>query len=357
MKSVAIIGSGIVGSAIAFQLSKIDGVEVTIFDRHFPASGSTGAALGVLMGVISRKTKGRAWRFRQASMRGYDSLIAELETVTEVTIPYNRQGIVLLRFDLEDQERWEKLIQKRAEASWQLELWDTTKLRQECPQIENEQVVGAIYSPQDRQVNPTILTESLVKAAQIQGLTCRFGVEVKKITPTASQVQLDTTEGIFSYDQLVLSAGLGSMALVKDYEPLHLRPVLGQALRVKLPNGLGNSQFQPVLTGNDIHIVPLGAGEYWVGATVEFPDEEDVVIAQEGLLLALRENAIALCPDLAKAQVLETWSGKRPRPEGRSAPVIQQLPNYPQIILATGHYRNGVLLAPATAEAVVELLY
>jgi glycine/D-amino acid oxidase-like deaminating enzyme len=96
----------------------------------------------------------------------------------------------------------------------------------------------------------------------------------------------------------------------------------------------------------------VGNGDYWVGATVEFSDEAGDLVAEPALLEKVRQEAIAFCPALAEAILVRQWSGKRPRPEGRSAPVIDQLPGYSNVLLATGHYRNGVLLAPATAQAI-----
>ena len=75
---IAIIGCGIVGAAIAYELSLVKGLDITLIDQKAPASGSTNAALGILIGIISRKTKGRAWRLREASMQRYPTLISEL---------------------------------------------------------------------------------------------------------------------------------------------------------------------------------------------------------------------------------------------------------------------------------------
>jgi glycine/D-amino acid oxidase-like deaminating enzyme len=89
-----------------------------------------------------------------------------------------------------------------------------------------------------------------------------------------------------------------------------------------------------------------------VGATVEFPDEEGEVMADEQLLNGVIEAAIAFCPGLQNLKITQQWSGLRPRPHNQPAPIIRQLPGYEQVWLATGHYRNGVLLAPATAQIV-----
>jgi glycine/D-amino acid oxidase-like deaminating enzyme len=121
---------------------------------------------------------------------------------------------------------------------------------------------------------------------------------------------------------------------------------------------LGNPDWQPVITGDDVHIVPckdfgsMGSMDYWVGATVEFPTGKSAIVPDETRLNDVLQRAIAFCPDLAQATVVRKWSGLRPRPDEQSAPVLGPLPGYNNVLLATGHYRNGVLLAPATAIAI-----
>ncbi|PSB60996.1 FAD-dependent oxidoreductase, partial [filamentous cyanobacterium CCP1] len=107
-------------------------------------------------------------------------------------------------------------------------------------------------------------------------------------------------------------------------------------------------------------IVPLGNAEYWIGATVEFPASDEGMVnlerPQTDLLETVWQGAIALCPELAQADVLHTWSGVRPRPSNLPAPIVEPIANYTNVLLATGHYRNGVLLAPATAQMVRSML-
>ncbi|MGM3308219.1 NAD(P)/FAD-dependent oxidoreductase [Anabaena sp. WFMT] len=376
--NIVIIGCGVVGATIAYQLSQIKGLNITVFDQNQPAQASTGAALGVLMGVISHKIKGKAWQMRQESIKRYETLIPELEGITGRKIPCNRQGIVMLLS--EDAERplesgvevmseWERLREVRQSQGWQLAVWDKEKLQKFCPQINHPTIIGAVYSPQDRQLNPTALTLALVDAAQRNGVKFKFGVAVKnnqvpssllvQTSPTINEhlKSMETSEGTVTADWFIVSAGLGSTSLTAQLnQKVHIRPVLGQALYLSLGRFLGNSEFQPVITGNDIHLVPMGNGDYWVGATVEFPNDTDEISAKQELLESLKQQAIAFCPDLASAKVVRTWSGLRPRPENRPAPVIDKLPGFNNVLLATGHYRNGVLLAPATASAIQEMI-
>jgi glycine/D-amino acid oxidase-like deaminating enzyme len=235
------------------------------------------------------------------------------------------------------------------------------------------------------------LTQALVAGAAINGVNCQFGVKVQKFTTTdpdgsnlrrceriytedatlyqfekrMRQINLQNrdlesdseSKMVLNIDWLVIAAGLGSTPLTASLtQSLDVRPVLGQALQLKLARTLGNADFQPVITGDDVHIVPLGEEGYWIGATVEFPNETGDAIAQPALLEKVRQEAISFCPALAEAAIVRTWSGKRPRPEGESAPIIGQLPGYSNVLVATGHYRNGVLLAPATALAIRDKL-
>jgi glycine/D-amino acid oxidase-like deaminating enzyme len=382
---VVIIGCGVIGAAIAYELSQVQDLKVTVIDKHLPAQeASTKAALGVLMGIISHKIKGRAWLMRQTSIQRYETWIPELEALTGRTIPFNRQGILSLCFAQENLTEWERLAEIRHSQGFSLEIWDTVKLKKLCPQIDNKKVISAIYSPSDRQIDPTALTLALVDAARQYGVTFSFGVEVLGITPSPADRtgveegrlchQVETSAGKISADWFVVAAGLGSSRLLQSLsdvstdvadpsnaklqlqQRVDIRPVLGQALHLRLGHYLGNSNFQPVITGDDVHIVPVNNGDYWVGATVEFPLNGQEIQPNEELLESVKQQAVTYCPDLANATTIRTWSGLRPRPEGRPAPIIGKMSGFNNVFLATGHYRNGVLLAPATASAIREMI-
>jgi glycine/D-amino acid oxidase-like deaminating enzyme len=356
MSKIAIIGCGVVGATIAYELSLIPQLDVTVIEKNTFASGATGAALGILMGAISGKTKGRAWKLRESSLKRYQSLIPELESQTGMSIPVNRDGIVKLLFTEDKLEKWQNLQQIRVTQGWNLEIWDRSQLKQKCPQLNYNNLIGAVYSPQDTQIHPSILTEALVKAASLNGVEFQFGVSLASIENTLQQLNyITTTQGKLDIDYLIIAAGLGATPLTASLqEKLDIRPVLGQAIKLQLDRDLG-SDIQPVITGNDIHIVPLGNRQYWLGATVEFPNDNDVV-ADRKLLAEVREKAIAFCPIIANATILDSWQGKRPRPYGQPAPIIGKLSERDNVLLATAHYRNGVLLAPGTAIEIKKLL-
>lgn len=387
MSHIVIIGCGIVGAAIAYQLSKIEGLKITVLDQQMPAQGSTGAALGVLMGVISQKVKGRPWKMRRMSVERYHSLIPELEAKINRPILHNRQGILLLCLPGDDLDKWKRLVSIREADGLPLEMWDLAQLGDRCPQIETSEVTAAIYSPQDLQVNPVALTLALVEAAQQNGVNFHFGVTVGEYDTISlpnnqyrcRQIQTKSLDKrtkapiLADVDWLVVAAGLGSLPCLQGItedklESLQLKhksnldksftimPVLGQALHLQVSSALGKADFQPTITGDDVHILPVGENEYWVGATLEFPNDAGEVVADPGLLDTIMARAISFCPGLADATVVRKWSGLRPRPEGQASPTVGYLEGFKNVLLATGHYRNGVLLAPATAEAVEKMI-
>ena len=387
MSHIVIIGCGVVGATIAYQLSKIEGLKITVLDKQMPAQGSTGAALGVLMGVISQKAKGRPWKMRRMSVQAYHNLIPELEAKINRSISHNRQGILQLCLPGEDLDKWQRLINIREADDLPLEMWDVERLGDRCPQLQISEVIAAIYSPEDLQVNPVELTLALVEAAQQNGVNFHFGVtvaEYKTISLPRNEYHcrqvsiknLDETKKtptLPDVDWLVVAAGLGSLPCLQGIKGGKLRslqlkrksnvdnrftliPVLGQALHLQVSTLLGKSDFQPVITGDDVHIIPVAENEYWVGATVEFPNDIGEVVADSSLLDHVMARAISFCPGLADANILRKWSGLRPRPEGQAAPAVGYLEGWRNILLATGHYRNGVLLAPATAEAVEKMI-
>ncbi|MGL5083126.1 MAG: NAD(P)/FAD-dependent oxidoreductase [Microcoleaceae cyanobacterium] len=365
MTKVAIIGCGVIGAAIAYELSQVPDLDITVLDQNPPAQAATGAALGVLVGIISQKTKGRAWELRSRSLQRYETLIPELEAIAGQKIPYNRQGILNLCFIGQDLRVWENLVEIRRSQGWLLHLLTTDQVQAQYPAINCQSVIGAVYSPQDRQVDPVVLTLALVKAAQHNGATFQFGVTVEPL-PSGNQVltnsisaqdiqscqQLQTSAGTLEVDWVVIAAGLGTTPLAAQ-APM-IRPVLGQALQVQLETSLG--QNLPVITGEDVHIVAIREGEYWIGATVEFLQGSGDGVAEAEKLNGVMNQAISMCPGLRESKIVRQWSGLRPRPEGQAAPVIQSLPGFDNVLLATGHYRNGVLLAPATAQLVREMI-
>ncbi|WP_299486480.1 FAD-dependent oxidoreductase [Acaryochloris sp. IP29b_bin.137] len=364
---IGIIGCGVVGAAIAFELSQTH--QVTVWDARSPHQWqATRAALGVLMAAMTPKLKGKHLQLRLDSLRLYETLIPELEALTNLSLPYNRQGILHLCFDGDELNRWSRTQQARAQQGFHLDILDQENLFQTYPHLRaahlwesKTSVVGAIYSPQDRQIDPVALSTALIAAAQKNGAEFYFDTPIssfKSLRGDDPQSLTDVCSPTESYpvDWVIVSAGLGSTPLTTTLQQtVPIYPVLGQALHLRRQHPLVDPL--PVVNGDQVHIVPLNASEVWVGATVEFPSEVGSSIEADPVQLKeLHQRAIALDESLAHASILRTWSGLRPRPHERPAPIIERLPGYDNVVVASGHYRNGVLLAPITAQKVRQLI-
>ncbi len=353
---VGIVGCGVVGAAIAYELSGLANLEVTAVDQRSPDQwDSTGAALGVLNGTICHKFKGRHLQLRWDSLQRYETLIPELTLLTGKAIPYNQLGILELCFDPEDWLSWHRVVRVRQTQGFDLQMLTPEQIADLYPEVAQARslagsafAIGGIYSSRDRQVDPIALTQALIQAAQLRGAKVQFQTTVEQINAGSGRVQsLQTTQGSIPVDWLIVAAGLGSTPLTAQLQsPVEIGPVLGQALHLRRPTPLDSPR--PVIQAEEVHLVPLNTWELWVGATIEFVEDGDL-IPDPTQLEKIRQQAIALCPNLESAEVLRSWTGLRPRPEARSAPVVESLTGYENVLLATGHYRNGVLLAPITA--------
>jgi len=342
MTTVTIIGCGVIGAMLAYELSKTE-LNVTVVEANSkPATGATGTALGVLMAASSSKAKGNLVKLRLASLSMYDRLIADLTAQTNRNILYNRNGILSLYRSPIGVTKAQSLIEIRKEQGFELRWLDSEEISQQFSQWQTD---GGLLSLCDRAVHPTQLVNALVEAATQNGVNFYWNTPVKNLEDLIS-------------DRIVITAGLGSNSLLtpflKDREQVLLQPVGGQALRVKVPH----LNLQTVINAenedqSDINIVPLGNDQYWLGATIEFEYDQ---LPREANVSLLLEQAIAWCPTFTQAEVLETWAGDRPRPLANQAPILGFVPDYPHILMAIGHYRNGVMMAPVTARITKDLL-
>jgi glycine/D-amino acid oxidase-like deaminating enzyme len=321
------------------------------------------------MAAISTRLKGRHLKLRLESLTLYESLIPELIQRTQIEIPYNRHGLLQLVFSETELARGQTAKAVREKQGFHLDILALDQLVERFPELASaysletgEKAVGAVYSPQDRQVNPAILTQALIQGAMQNGSQVHLNYPISQFrTQSATDGQhvthLYTDHDAVPVDWLIVAAGLGTTPLTQTLnQPISIRPVLGQALHILCPDGFCTDS--PVINGCDVHLVPVGAAELWVGATVEFPAEKtfDDIASHPQALERLRQQAIALYPAIGQAEVLRTWQGLRPRPCDRAAPVIERLPGYSNVLIAAGHYRNGVLLAPVTAQRIQAFL-
>jgi thiazole synthase len=210
-------------------------------------------------------------------------------------------------------------------------------------------VVGGWWYPEDGQVDNRALAQALRMAAQELGVDLREGVEVEAIEQRNHVVcEVRTSAGEFKADHYVLATGAWSNALL----PMSVRPKKGQMLSVQTPGNRKPSSLKRVLFGSDIYLVPRRDGRILIGATVE-----DVGFSPHNTpagIHTLLAQAIRLYPELQDWPIQECWWGFRPTTPDE-LPILGTS-SCENLTLATGHYRNGILLAPITAVLLADLI-
>ena len=298
------------------------------------------------MGHAFRRFSGRGWRLRQRSMALWPEWVVQLD---DPTSPLSLQTpLVQLASSDEEAERMRQLAEAKPHAG--LRFLDEQTLTP-APHPWPRPGHGALLSERDGRVDPLGLLRALRRAFDAEGgATQATSVEHLQRSDAArgGRWQVITAEGDrFNVDAVVICSALGSSPLL---EPLgHHRPmeaVLGQVLDLKLPNPHpGWTGWPAVLTCGGINLIPHGDQQLWLGATVE-----PGTVADSSLISAMTTLNNQAPSWLREAERIGQWQGLRARPQGRPAPLLETLE--PGLILASGHYRNGVLLAPASAEWV-----
>ena len=300
------------------------------------APQGSAAALGLLMAEVYQRRSGRGWRLRRRSMQLLQHWQEQLQ------LPIQR-GLLLLASETQEWERQQRLVQQ----SQCLKLLSPADLKQQVNQATLPElpdgVLGGVWSEGDGQLDPMQWIRQLQLSAAEQGLE-RLQASVTTVDRNGSGPwQLRLSDGSeLSCDWLLIAAGLGSSGLLESLgHPLPMEPVLGQALELQL--GSEPPAWNGCLIWKGINLVPRPNRKLWLGATVE-PGADASAPALAGL-----QSLEGTAPSwLQQAQVLRQWQGLRARPSGQPAPVLEQ--PQPHLLVVSGHYRNGILLAPACAE-------
>jgi glycine oxidase len=347
MVKVLVVGAGVIGAAVADELS-YRGAKVVVADSRTPAAGSTQVAAGVLAPWIEAHSGGLL-DLGEASLRRYDAFIARVRAESGVPVEYQRRGTLEVAMNGPEEEALRRDAARYAVTGVTYAWLDQAALRTTEPGVGAE-ARAALLLPEQGYVRARALTDALLHAAAARGAVCHTAAPVTRLTPAAAGVMAETPAGPLHADAAVLAAG--SWSSEDTFTPVAatpVTPVRGQLLHLEAPEPLATR----VLWGTDCYLVPWQDGSLLVGATVEHVgfDERSTVEGVEGL----RRAAAALLPASATARLREVRVGLRPGTPDHM-PIIGRSAASPRVVFATGHYRNGVLLAPLTAGLVAELL-
>jgi glycine oxidase len=332
MTDVLVIGGGIIGLATAIALSQ-KGANVTVIEREICGKGATWAAAGMLAPEAER-LEGTLLDFGIRSRDMYPKWIANLMRLSGLDCGYWCCGMIAPSLEESDHQiisQHPKYINREESRKRQSGL--------------GESILGSLWLPEDGQVNNRKLAKALLTTSQSLSIKILEGVTVYQIVRDAQRVtHLDTSVGNLQGDRYILATGAWTRSLL----PLPVKPIKGQMLSVFDRD----RQLQRVIYAPSCYIVPRQDGKIVIGATVE-----DNGFAQGNTaagLAQLLNRAIAVYPAIANMPITETWWGFRPHAPNE-IPILGAS-DYENLILATGHYRNGILFAPITAQLISDFV-
>ena len=348
---VILVGGGGIGLACARALAA-SGRSVLLLERGRTGREATLAAGGMLSPLAEADGPGPFLSLELDSLRRWPAFAEELRAESTLDVELRLEGKLLLALDDEAAARLRARHCWLAAAGFRAEWLEGTQLGEREPAAGP--AVGGLLLPEEGQVDNRMLARALRVAAERAGCRIREGVAVTGVLGErgrARGVRLeDGTE--LSADQVVLAAGAWSGSVAGLPRPLPVRPVKGQmiALRAEAPAPL----LRGIVESDACYVIPRRGereARVWVGATSEEAGFVRGTTAEaSGRLHAAAARAV---PALTRARVVEAWDGFRPgTPDG--LPVLGEDPALAGLIHATGHYRNGILLTPVTAELVAK---
>ncbi|NED95656.1 glycine oxidase ThiO [Phytoactinopolyspora alkaliphila] len=350
---VVIAGCGIIGASIAWRLAQA-GRTVRCLDPA-PGDGSTRAAAGMLA-AVTESTFGEheVMRLNVASSAMWADFAAELETETGMPTGYHPVGTLTVAFDAGDRQQLRRLLD--LQQAWGLDAHaiDVAEARRREPSL-GPRIAGAVWAPGDHQVNPRAVLRALHTALRLRGVEIVRHRATRLVDHQGGAVVgvEDDTGTRHEAALVVLAAGWHSrdIALSDPLATLPIRPVKGQVIRLDgeyQPSFHLNHVVRGFVQSRPVYVVPRADGEIVVGATSEEQPDNRLVTA--GGIFALLRDARALVPGLDELPVTETTARARPGTPD-NVPLIGRF-GASGAVAATGHYRNGILLAPLTAAAV-----
>lgn len=348
---VVVIGAGIMGCALAWRLRE-RGLHVTLVERGIPGAEASSAAAGILAPQAEAEGPGPFLDLALRSRALYPRWVSELQEQTGIDVGYRREGTLVLARTAEE------LAALQAQGTWQrgyglkAEVLAPAELRALAPALSP--APGALFLPDDHQLEAPVLARALSQAAAQAG--ARFvRAYVQRVLRDGNRAIGVALEGERLYARSVVVAAGSWSALIEGagVPERAVRPMRGQMLELDTrPPLLRHVVFGHGSGGAAGYLVPRRDGRLLVGSTMELVGfRKEVTVAGLSRLLRLCEE---LCPALAEAEVQRTWAGFRPYTED-ALPLLGRTP-IEGLYLCTGHFRNGILLAPISAEALCALL-
>lgn len=345
---VLIIGGGVIGLATARALCRKGIRRITILERGSPGREASHAAAGMLAPNAETEQLDDFFRICNESNKLYPEFAAELQDETNIDIELDRQGTLYVALTEEDSTEIKRRFEWQRAAGLAVEHLGARETRAIEPFLSPD-VRESLFFPEDWQVENRKLLEALEKSARARGVEIRenaFVTELLIENGKAVGVQTET-EKYFASHVVLATGAWTSLIEAENLRMPPVKPIRGQMIAFQTAKRL----FQKVIYSPRGYLVPRADGRILAGATVEDVGF-DKNVTRAGIEF-LHENTLEIAPSLVNLEIAENWAGLRPL-AADGLLILGSFPHVENLTLATAHYRNGILLAPLTAEILAE---
>ncbi len=347
---VIIIGGGVVAAASAFELAKA-GLNVAVLEKAHLGAGASGASAALLEFQIDAFRNEPFYSIAKASRPMFRPLAKEIKETSAIDIQYEPCGIVQLALSDTDVSALKTEVKRQNDLGLRGRWVDATPLNEMVPEL-NDSILGGAFFEEDGQVSGERFLRGLMKCAIIHGAKLIEDLRALQLKRDGQRIVVETPNENFSAPHIIVAAGAWSDEILA---PLGLKcgvePVKGQLAVFDTPR---RPVPMPVYTRTRGYIAPKQDGYTLAGSTVEKVGFNTA--ASEETRRDLAGRAIQLVPSLAKAALRPlTIAGLRPGSPD-DLPFLGKFPEFENLVVATGHFRNGILLAPITGRVVSELI-
>jgi glycine oxidase len=346
-----IIGGGVIGLSIARELRRRGTARITILERGRIGMEASWAAAGMLAPQSEADRADEFFELCSESNGMYPQFAAELLKETGIDIELDRTGTLYLAFSEKDSEELRKRYEWQTAAGLAVEQISASKILKREPLV-SPTVQESLFFPSDGQVENRRLIEALTAYCRGNEIGISGGTSVNSIVVDGGRaVAVDTGAGRVSAGHIVLAAGAWSSSIDVGGRKLNVpvKPIRGQMISFSSDVG----RFRHVIYSHRGYIVPRADGRVLAGATVEDVGFDKDTTASG--LSSIRDVAAEIAPGFAAVWPSESWAGLRPF-AGDGLPVLGNVPGVENLTIATGHFRNGILLTPLTGKLIADRL-
>lgn len=344
---VVVIGGGIIGISVAYHLAR-QNVRTLLVEKNTLGQEASSAAAGMLTATSAGSRRGPMYQLKSASQALYPGLIRELEERSGIDIECQTPGIFEILLTEVGEKRYRRLYELRDQQGHAVSWLSAEEARRREPRL-TPTLRAAVHFADDHHLHNGKLVDAWTQAAQQCGVTLRTGTTIHEVRITNRRVsQVRIGDEWVSADTVVIAAGSWSAHVGEVFRvTIPIQPAKGQMLSIR------TDQLQHVISCDDHYLVPRKNGEVIIGSTIEFIGHNKGVTLSAVQLLA--EWADTIVPGISQAPLSRFWAGLRPYSPTRR-PILCRAPGLDNLVLATGHHRNGILLAPITGQLISELI-